>query len=112
MPRISASLLILAAACPIAIAGEAAAGADLPVSAVTLFSSGVGWFEHAGAVQGEAKAELRSRTGQINDVLKSLVFQDLDGGSLGAVGSPSLDPLDKTLKSFQVDISGNPPLAG
>ncbi len=103
-PTASASLLALAAALP---AGEA----DLPVHAVTLFSSGVGWFEHSGTVDGEAQAELRFRTGQINDILKSLVLQDLDGGRIGAVGYPSQEPLDKTLKSFQVDVSGNPPLA-
>jgi hypothetical protein len=101
----SASLLTLAALCH---TGEA----DLPVASVTLFSSGVGWFEHLGKVDGEATAELRFRTSQINDVLKSLVLQDLDGGKIGAVGYPSQDPLDKTLKSFQVDVSGNPPLAG
>jgi len=101
----SVSLLALAAICP---AGDA----DLPVASVTLFSSGVGWFEHSGKVDGEATAELRFRTSQINDVLKSLVLQDLDGGKIGAVGYPSQDPLDKTLKSFQVDVSGNPPLAG
>lgn len=101
----SASLLALAALCP---AGEA----DLPVASVTLFSSGVGWFEHTGKVDGDASTELRFRTNQINDVLKSLVLQDLDGGKVGAVGYPSQDPLDKTLKSFQVDVSGNPPLAG
>lgn len=105
MRRASAALLAIAACCP------AADPADLPVSAVTLFSSGVGCFEHAGTVQGDATAELRFRTGQINDVLKSLVLQDLDGGSIGAVGYPSQDPLDKTLKSFQVDLSGNPALA-
>jgi len=99
----SASLLTLAALCP---AGEA----DLPVAAVTLFSSGVGWFEHTGLVDGDATAELRFRTSQINDVLKSLVLQDLDGGKVGAVGYPSQDPLEKTLKSFQLDVSGNPPL--
>jgi hypothetical protein len=101
----STSLLVLAALCP---AGEA----DLPVASVTLFSSGVGWFEHSAKVDGNATAELRFRTNQINDVLKSLVLQDLDGGRIGTVGYPSQDPLDKTLKSFQVDVSGNPPLAG
>lgn len=111
LSRTSASLLALAAFCP-AFAGEAAGGTDLPVASVTLFSSGVGYFQHAGTVQGEAKTELRFRAGQINDVLKSLVLEDLNGGTIGAVGYPSQDPLDKTLKSFQVDISGNPPLAG
>jgi hypothetical protein len=58
-----------------------------------------------------AQTQLRFKTGQINDVLKSLVLQDLDGGSIGTVVYPSQDPLDKTLASFQVDLRGNPPLA-
>jgi hypothetical protein len=94
-----------------AVAGEKAEKAELPVTRVTLFSSGVGYFEHGGTIAGAAGAELRFSTGQINDVLKSLVLQDLDGGSVAAVNYPSLDPLAKTLGSFQINISENPPLA-
>ncbi len=85
--------------------------ADIPVKEVVLFSSGVGYFEHFGTVQGDGSTELRFKTNQINDVLKSLVLQDLDGGKVAAVTYPSQDPIAKTLKSFQVDITGNPPLA-
>ncbi|MEK7412514.1 MAG: hypothetical protein AAB263_04245 [Planctomycetota bacterium] len=106
------STSLLALATTVALAAEPVVGVDLPVSEVTLFSSGVGTFVHAGTVQGDATAELRFRTGQINDVLKSLVLEDLNGGTVGTVGYPSQDPLEKTLKSFQVDVSGNPPLAG
>jgi hypothetical protein len=84
---------------------------DVPVKAVVLFSSGVGYFEHFGTVNGDAATELHFKTTQINDILKSLVLQDLDGGTVGAVTYPSQDPLAKTLKSFQVDITNNPPLA-
>jgi len=84
---------------------------DVPVKGVVLFSSGVGYFDHFGTVQGGGEAELKFKTAQINDVLKSLVLQDLDGGKVGTVTYPSQDPLSKTLKSFQVDVSGNPPLA-
>jgi hypothetical protein len=76
-----------------------------------LFSSGVGYFEHAGTVRGNTSTELRFKTSQINDILKSLVLQDEDGGRVGAITYPSLDPLDKTLRSFQVDITRNPSLA-
>ena len=76
-----------------------------------LFSSGVGYFEHFGTVKGDGTAELRFKTDQINDVLKSLVLQDLDKGQVGTVTYPSQEPLAKTLKSFQVDITTNPPLA-
>src|SRR5690606_23229956 len=59
---------------------------------------------------GNATAELRVKTTQINDILKSLVLIDLDGGRIGGVTYPSQDPLEKTLRSFQVDIAGNPGL--
>jgi hypothetical protein len=87
------------------------AAIQIPVRRVVLYSSGVGFFEHEGQVTGNAQTELRFRTEQINDILKSLVLQDLNGGTVGAVTYPSQDPLDKTLKSFQIDISGNPPMA-
>src|SRR5690348_1432569 len=78
------------------------AGANVPVKVVVLFSSGVGYFEHSGAVEGNASTELRFMTNQVNDILKSLVLQDLGGGKVGTVVYPSQDPIDKTLKSFQV----------
>jgi hypothetical protein len=71
----------------------------------------VGYFEHAGSVKGNASTELRFKTNQINDILKSLVLQDLGGGKVTTVVYPSQDPIDKTLKSFQVDLAGNPSLA-
>jgi hypothetical protein len=85
--------------------------ADVPVARVVLFSSGVGYFEHAGMVHGNGATQLRFRTSQINDILKSIMLQDQDGGRVGAITYPSQDPLAKTLKSFQVDITQNPTLA-
>ena len=85
--------------------------ADVPVTKVVLFSSGVGYFEHAGSVRGNSATELRFKTSQINDILKSIVLQDQDGGRVGAISYPSQDPLAKTLRSFQVDITQNPSLA-
>ncbi len=81
---------------------------NLPVRSVMLFSSGVGYFEHAATVRGDGSAELRFKTAQINDILKSLTLQDLDGGRVSTVTYPSQDPIAKTLRSFQVDITGNP----
>lgn len=84
---------------------------DVPVQKVVLFSSGVGYLEHGGKIKDNTTAELRFKAAQINDILKSLVLEDLGGGTVGAVVYPSQDPLAKTLKSFQIDISDNPPLA-
>jgi hypothetical protein len=84
--------------------------ADVPVKAVVLFSSGVGYFEHFGTVQGDGSTQLQFKTQQINDILKSLVLQDMDGGKITTITYPSQDPIAKTLKSFQVDITANPSL--
>lgn len=109
--RSFASLLIVLA--PIGFAGaqqshRGGTNADVPVAKVVLFSSGVGYFEHAGTVQGNGSTMLRFKTSQINDILKSLVLQDQDGGRVGAITYASQDPLAKTLRSFQIDITKNP----
>jgi hypothetical protein len=88
-----------------------APAADVPVKTVILYSSGVGYFEHAGRVTGNAETELRFKTQQINDILKSLVLEDLDGGHISTITYPSQDPVAKTLRSFAVDITANPSLA-
>ncbi len=95
---------------PPAPAPTVAHAADVPVRQVVLFSSGVGFVQHEGKVSGDAETTLRFKTGQINDILKSLVLQDLDGGRAGAVTYPSMDPLEKTLGSFQINLGGNPSL--
>jgi hypothetical protein len=87
------------------------ADTSVPVKVVVLFSSGVGYFEHVGPVNGNATTELRFKTNQINDILKSLVLQDTGGGKVGNIVYPSQDPIGKILRSFQIDITSNPPLA-
>src|SRR5687767_13943708 len=89
----------------------AAEQAQVPVKQVVLYSSGVGYFEHFGTVKGTGTTELRFKTAQINDILKSLVLQDLDKGKVLTITYPSQDPVAKTLRSFQVDITANPSLA-
>lgn len=97
-----AGLLIMAAC------GSAA---DLPISRVVLFSSGVGYFERAGTVQGDTTVELSFRVDQINDMLKSMTLQDMGGGTIGAITYAPQDPLSHTLRSFSVDVIGNQSLA-
>lgn len=94
-----------------AVANTKPATTEVPVKQVVLFSSGVGYFEHFGNIQGDGSTELRFKTNQINDILKSLILQDLDGGRVNAITYPSQDPIAKTLRSFQIDITANPPLA-
>ncbi|MCK4324626.1 MAG: hypothetical protein KAW89_08860 [Armatimonadetes bacterium] len=88
----------------------AASAAELPVSRVVLFSTGVGYFQHRGEVDGNASMVLSCRTEQMNDILKSLVLQDLGGGSIEAVTYTPQDPLSRILASFSVPIADNPSL--
>ena len=111
MKRVALILLTFALSSTIAFAQAippASARQDVPVTTVALFSSGVGYFEHSGVVHGNGTTELRFRTSQMNDVLKSLVLQDEGGGHVTTITYPSQDPIEKTLKSFEVDITGNP----
>lgn len=85
--------------------------ANVPVREVVLFSSGVGYFEHFGQVNGNSATVLRFKSEQINDILKSLVLQDLDKGTVSAVTYPSQGPLERTLRSFQIDLTSNPALS-
>jgi hypothetical protein len=89
---------------------QAADAPSLPLSKVVLYSSGVGYFQHDGAVQDRAQLDLRFNAGQINDLLKSLVVQDLGGGKVASVTYSSRDPLAKTLGSFSINLNGNPTL--
>lgn len=85
--------------------------ATLPLSTVVLYSSGVGYFQHDGEVQGRARLDLSFRTEAINDLLKSLVVQDFGGGRISTVRFDSRDPLAKTLQSFGINLTSNPTLA-
>src|SRR5690606_16495526 len=60
---------------------------------------------------GDSSAVLSFKTAQINDLLKSLVIQDLDGGLVRAVTYPSNDPIERQLGSFRINLSGEPSLA-
>ncbi len=83
----------------------------LPLKRVVMFSSGVGFFQHFGQVEGDAKVEMRFNVRDINDLLKSMVVMDFDGGTVSTVTYGSKDPITKTLKSFVIDLTTKPTLA-
>ncbi len=88
---IAGTLLTLAAA-PLALAAEALGESDLPLKRITLYRSGVGSFEREASIDGDRTVSLRFETSQVNDILKSLVLLDLDGGKVGAVAYASQAP--------------------
>lgn len=120
-PRALASLflalcLLALPAAPLSPAlGQAPAGeADtppLPLKRVVLFSSSVGFFEHGGSVEGNQQIEFTFKTADINDLLKSVVVQDRDGGLISTVNYGSPDPLTRTLRTFTIDLTESPTLA-
>lgn len=81
---------------------------DVPLRKVVLFSSGVGYFEHNGKVNENASVDLKFHVDDINDLLKSMVVQDLGGGTVSTVTYGSRDPVSKTLKTFAIDLTSNP----
>lgn len=123
-PARSVSSLLLAAgiacsavgaAAPLTAFGQesrtavAAAQADsVPIRKIVLYRSGVGYFERAGQVEGNAEIQLRFNAEQINDILKSMVLIDRDGGRVDTVSYASKEPLAKRLASFGLNISNNP----
>ena len=107
----TAALLVALAAGASVTPSAAQPTADVPVERVILFTSGVGYFEHAGRVSGDAEVVLRFDETALNDVLKSLLVED-PGGRVAGVLYPSQAPIERTLRSFALDISGAPDLAG
>src|SRR3954465_6294754 len=92
-------------------AGEGPRPTQLPIAQVVLYSSGVGYFQREGTVEGEARVDLTFPTQDVNDLLKSMVLRDLDGGHVSAVSYDSAAPVERTLRSFALNLTANPPLA-
>lgn len=103
-------LVMSAQANPNSGATDPAATLDLPVTRAVLFSSGVGYYEHTGQIDGSATLRLLFQTEQINDVLKSMILIDHGNGRIRSVSYPTNEPLERALASFGVNISDNPSL--
>jgi hypothetical protein len=82
--------------------------ATIPVQHVVLFNTGIAYFERRGEVNGKQRLELTFPSGNLNDLLKSMTVDD--GGTPGAIGYDGGDPVEQALKSFAVDLTGNPTL--
>ena len=93
---------------PRAAAPASETSVQLPIGQVVLFSSGVGYFQREGQVEGDARVDLSFPVQDINDLIKSMVLRDLDGGHIAAVSYDSNAPVEKTLQSFAVNLSANP----
>ncbi|MGH9592406.1 MAG: carboxypeptidase regulatory-like domain-containing protein, partial [Bryobacteraceae bacterium] len=79
---------------------------QLPLRRVVLYKSGVGYFEHAGKVNGNETVEITLTSGQLNDVLKSLTALDLSGGRITGASYNSQEPAQHQLMSLPVPVAG------
>jgi Domain of unknown function (DUF4139) len=81
--------------------------ARLPVKRVILYKNGVGYFEHAGRVNGSGNVNIDFTTAQLNDVLKSLTVLDLGKGHITGVTYNSIDPLNKRLGTLRLPVGAD-----
>jgi hypothetical protein len=91
-----------------ATAKEPEHNTSLPVTKVSLYKNGVGFFEHTGHINGNAAVTIDFTSGQLNDVLQSLTAIDLNGGRIAGADYNSTTPLDQQLKNLPLALSADP----
>ena len=97
-----------------AVAGASSSAAstavikDLPVRKVVLYKNGVGYFEHAGPVNGNQRVAIDFTSPQLNDVLQSLTVLDEGGGRIAGVNYNSTTPLAEQLNTLSLGMTEDP----
>ena len=81
---------------------------QLPVTHVSLYKSGVGFFEHAGRVTGDGAVTIDLTSAQLDDVLQSLTAIDLNGGRITGASYNSTTPLDQQLRALPLSLGEDP----
>jgi hypothetical protein len=75
---------------------------------VVLYKNGVGYFEHAGSVNGNQRVTIDFTSPQLNDVLQSLTVLDEGGGRIAGVNYNSTTPLAEQLKTLSLGMTDDP----
>jgi len=81
---------------------------DLPVRKVVLYKNGVGYFEHAGTVNGNQRVAIDFTSSQLNDVLQSLTALDNRGGKVSTVDYNSTTPIEQQLSALALGLKDYP----
>ena len=103
---------LLSAAAPGDAKQDVKPAVTLPITRVVLFNSGVGYFSRSGEVADDARVDLTFPEQDVNDLLKSMVLEDFNGGRIAAVSYDSREPITRTLASFAINLNNNPTFAG
>ena len=80
----------------------------LRVTHVSLYKNGVGFFEHEGAVSGDATVRLDLTSSQLNDVLQTLIAIDRGGGHITGANFNSTTPLEQQLQTLPFSLGEQP----
>jgi hypothetical protein len=107
MRRLPGLLIVgLTAATAGATLAQDAASPGLPLRDVVLFSSGVGYFQRQGTVNGSTTVDLAFRAEKVNDILKSLVVLD-PGGAVRPVTYTTADATNNRLAAVGKALNQN-----
>lgn len=105
MLRPSVCSFLLAALCCAPLLAKEAEKHPLPIVRVVLFTSGVAFVEHRGEVEGDQSIDFKFHVDDINDLLKSMVVQDLGGGTVETVTYAPQEPLSVQLGELRINPS-------
>src|SRR6266545_1868323 len=83
---------------------DSSAPTGLAVRRVILYKTGVGYFEHLGAVRDRQNVTVRFTSAQLNDVLKSLTVLDLGKGQITGISYNSVAPLEQRLGALRLPL--------
>ena len=89
-------------------AGGSVLSSPLQVTHVSLYKNGVGFFEHAGTVTGDASVGLDLSSAQLNDLLQTLTVADLGGGRVTGLNYNSTTPLEQQLQTLPLNLGEQP----
>ncbi|MGD9536211.1 MAG: DUF4139 domain-containing protein [Alphaproteobacteria bacterium] len=105
-----ATVILFFAVAGLVLLASLAAAQELTLKRVLLSSGGVGYFEHEASVNGDATLALDVPLGQVDDVLKSIVVFDDQGGA-GTVRLPGREPLGQLFDELPItpDALGSTP---
>lgn len=82
-----------------------AEASSLKVREVTLFKHGVSFFTLKGKIKGTSTISLEFKKNEMNDVLKSLLVLDMNGGFVSSIAYDADQDIGKVLENVAVDLA-------
>ncbi|MDR1858577.1 MAG: DUF4139 domain-containing protein [Treponema sp.] len=89
---------------------EESNSATLPITKISIFSSGLAYYEHSGTLSAPSAITLPFKANAVNDALMSLALND-PASANPSVSYQSPDALHNSLRSLKIDLSNNPDIA-